>query len=121
MASSVAPADRPVRNEAPGLADCGALAVHMLRQAAEPIVACDAAGTLILVNDAAHRLARVDLEGKSLAEAGRAWGELYEHGQRIAAENLPLQRALRGEADPNLPATGTGSDWATLAPERADP
>lgn len=28
---------------------------------------------------------------------------------------------LRGEADPNLPDTGTGKPWATLGPERPDP
>ena len=39
----------------------------------------------------------------------------------ISALFLAKTLILRGEADPNLPATGTGSDWATLAPERADP
>ena len=39
----------------------------------------------------------------------------------ISALILAKTLILRGEADPNLPATGTGSDWATLAPERADP
>jgi multicomponent K+:H+ antiporter subunit G len=28
---------------------------------------------------------------------------------------------LRGEADPNLPDTGTGTPWATLGQERPDP
>lgn len=81
----------------PGSADVGPFAERMLRQAAEPICACDASGTLIFVNDAARRLARADLEGKSLVEAGQIWGELYEGGERVAAEDLPLQRALRGE------------------------
>ncbi len=39
----------------------------------------------------------------------------------VSALFLAKTLILRGEADPNLPATGTGADWATLAPERADP
>lgn len=96
-ASGAAPAKQPTCHEPPGCAGLGPFAEQMLRQAAEPVVACDAAGTLILVNDAAGRLAWLDLEGKTLAEAGLVWGDLYEHGQRVAPTNLPLQSALRGE------------------------
>lgn len=98
MASgAVAATDQTARDEPPGSVGIGPLAERMLRQAAEPMVGCDAAGTLVLVNDAAKRLARVDLEGKSLAEAGALWGDLYERGQRVAPQDLPLTCALRGE------------------------
>ena len=39
----------------------------------------------------------------------------------IAALFLAKTLILRGEADPNLPDTGTGKPWATLGEERPDP
>lgn len=39
----------------------------------------------------------------------------------ISALFLAKTLILRGEADPNLPATGTGTPWATLGPEQPDP
>ncbi len=39
----------------------------------------------------------------------------------ISALFLAKTLILRGDADPDLPATGTGADWATLAPGRSDP
>lgn len=39
----------------------------------------------------------------------------------IAALFLAKTLILRGEADPNLPDTGTGKPWATLGQERPDP
>lgn len=74
-----------------------ALAIAMLRQAAEAIVACDIDGRIILVNDAARRLARCDIEGMSLGEAASVWGDLFEGGRRLAEAETPLQRALLGE------------------------
>jgi multicomponent K+:H+ antiporter subunit G len=39
----------------------------------------------------------------------------------VSALFLAKTLILRGEADPGLPATGTGTSWATLAKERPDP
>lgn len=39
----------------------------------------------------------------------------------VSALFLAKTLILRGEADPNLPATGTGKPWATLADERPNP
>lgn len=39
----------------------------------------------------------------------------------ISALFMAKTLILRGEADPNLPETGTGKAWATLADERPDP
>ena len=39
----------------------------------------------------------------------------------ISALFLAKTLILRGEADPNLPDTGTGKPWATLGQERPDP
>ncbi|MFM7335167.1 MAG: cation:proton antiporter [Tabrizicola sp.] len=39
----------------------------------------------------------------------------------ISALFLAKTLILRDEADPNLPDSGTGKPWATLAPERPDP
>ncbi|MDX5350704.1 MAG: monovalent cation/H(+) antiporter subunit G [Paracoccaceae bacterium] len=39
----------------------------------------------------------------------------------ISALFLAKTLILRGEADPNLPDSGTGTAWATLADERSDP
>jgi multicomponent K+:H+ antiporter subunit G len=39
----------------------------------------------------------------------------------VSALFLAKTLILRGEADPDIPDTGTGKAWATLAPERRDP
>jgi multicomponent K+:H+ antiporter subunit G len=39
----------------------------------------------------------------------------------ISALFMAKTLILRGEADPNLPDTGTGKPWATLGQERTDP
>jgi len=39
----------------------------------------------------------------------------------VSALFLAKTLILRGEADPGIPATGTGRDWATLAPPSQDP
>jgi multicomponent K+:H+ antiporter subunit G len=39
----------------------------------------------------------------------------------ISALFMAKTLILRGEADPNLPDTGTGKPWATLGEERPDP
>lgn len=39
----------------------------------------------------------------------------------VSALFLAKTLILRGEADPNLPDSGTGTPWATLAEERPDP
>ncbi|WP_295074565.1 monovalent cation/H(+) antiporter subunit G [Tabrizicola sp.] len=39
----------------------------------------------------------------------------------VSALFLAKTLILRGEADANLPDTGTGKPWATLAPEHSDP
>lgn len=39
----------------------------------------------------------------------------------ISALFLAKTLILRGEADPDLPATGTGTPWATLGSEHPDP
>jgi multicomponent K+:H+ antiporter subunit G len=39
----------------------------------------------------------------------------------ISALFLAKTLILRGEADPDLPVSGTGKPWATLAAERPDP
>jgi multicomponent K+:H+ antiporter subunit G len=39
----------------------------------------------------------------------------------VSALFLAKTLILRGEADPNIPETGTGQPWATLADERKDP
>jgi multicomponent K+:H+ antiporter subunit G len=39
----------------------------------------------------------------------------------ISALFMAKTLILRGEADPDLPDTGTGTPWATLGKERADP
>jgi multicomponent K+:H+ antiporter subunit G len=39
----------------------------------------------------------------------------------VSALFLAKTLILRGEADPDLPDTGTGTAWATLSEERADP
>lgn len=38
----------------------------------------------------------------------------------VSALFLAKTLILRGEADPDLPASSTGSPWATLAPDRSD-
>jgi multicomponent K+:H+ antiporter subunit G len=39
----------------------------------------------------------------------------------VSALFLAKTLILRGEADPDLPDSGTGSPWATLAPDRSEP
>ncbi|MDZ4086994.1 MAG: monovalent cation/H(+) antiporter subunit G [Tabrizicola sp.] len=39
----------------------------------------------------------------------------------VSALFLAKTLILRGEADPDIPDSGTGKAWATLAPERPDP
>lgn len=73
------------------------LAIEMLRQAAEAIIACDGDGRIILVNKAARRLVRCDIEGLALGDAAATWGDFFEGGRRLAADETPLRRALKGE------------------------
>ncbi len=75
-----------------------ALAVELLRQAAEPIVACDGDERIILVNEAARRLVRCEIEGLSLSDVAAIWGDLFEGGRRLADDEIPLRRALNGES-----------------------
>jgi PAS domain S-box-containing protein len=83
---------------APQASDHGpALASAILRQAAEAMIVCDRYGRIVLVNDAARRLACCELEGLDLDQIAVVWGEPYEGGRRVEAEETPLRRALRGE------------------------
>ncbi len=72
----------------------------VLTQAADAIVVSDAEGTVMFANEAARDLAGITAKGKKLDMWRDAWGDAFEpDGAPIPAEERPLRKALRGEAD----------------------
>src|SRR5579883_3235110 len=74
--------------------------LQLFAASADGIYIARADGTMSLINDAALRLLGITGEGS----AGRRIGDWPQHflprtadGKRLAADDLPLQRALRGE------------------------
>jgi PAS domain S-box-containing protein len=84
---------------------------RILEQAADGIVARDAAGVLIFANAAAKRRARIPPEGTPLEMAPAIWGETFDAtGNPLPVEVWPVSRALRGE-------TVTGVEWHRVLPD----
>jgi len=88
----------------------------ILLQIRSGIVICDAGGLIVLADAHARQLACRDPEGTPLDLSEDTWGVLQDlNGGRVALEEWPFMRALRGETLPSkefrlLRRDGTASD-----------
>ncbi len=92
----------------------GARLARVLATMPVAVVETDAAGVITYANDAAGRIlriARAEIEGR--AYDAPAWRISAPDGGPVAAEDLPIARALKGE-------TVTGFEHAIEDPARAE-
>jgi signal transduction histidine kinase/ActR/RegA family two-component response regulator len=72
----------------------------ILKNAADAIIVCDAAGKLTFVNPQARRLAQQDPNDTTLDLELLNWGTAYDaDGNLIPLENYAISKALRGEVN----------------------
>jgi PAS domain S-box-containing protein len=74
------------------------LLTAMVDQALDGLVVCDRTGRIMLMNQAARRLASRPIEGDALPATPQEWVQPFDdEGKPIAADDYSLARALRGE------------------------
>src|SRR5215212_4404786 len=90
----------------------------LLENLADPVVACDAEGTLVVFNRKARELLRAPPAAPSQPERWAAqYGLYHRDGARlVATDELPLIRALRGEEvrDTHIESRGKGGARVVL-------